>query len=110
MAAPFARQETSGKGSDVFQNKRLEKLIRVAEAGLIKRHAKSDLNELIVGKKQWQVNSRKGWGVDRKIKAFKAWYSSSGLGDNCVYVFGQGAAVATSEGHFEAKADRPSIS
>jgi hypothetical protein len=41
-------------------------------------------------KKQWQVNRNKGWGSEKKRKAFDKWFEKFVPHLNCVYVFWSG--------------------
>jgi hypothetical protein len=68
----------------------LERMTLTARQILIKQRGRKRFKSLVVLKRQWQVNSGKGFGRRAKKTAFRRWYDKSVRSNNCVYVFWSG--------------------
>ena len=68
----------------------LERMALIARQVLIKKRGKKAFNSHVLLKRQWQVNSGKGFGRRAKKTAFRRWYDKSVRSNNCVYVFWSG--------------------
>lgn len=65
----------------------LERMTLIARQILLKQRGRKAFKSHVVLKRQWQVNSRKGFGRRAKKIAFRRWYDKSVRSNNCVYVF-----------------------
>src|ERR1019366_9586279 len=68
----------------------LERMALIARQILIKKRGKKAFKSHVLLKRQWQVNSGKGFGTGAKKTAFRRWYDKSGRSHNSVYVFWSG--------------------
>jgi hypothetical protein len=68
----------------------LERMVLTAREILIKKRGQKAFNSHVLLKRQWQVNSEKGFGRRAKKTAFRLWYDKSVRSNNCVYVFWSG--------------------
>lgn len=71
-------------------NEAIRRLNNITEASLLREHAVQSLSDIYDDRRQWHVTRNKGWGPERKRKAFLKWYENRELSKNCVYVFWAG--------------------
>ena len=84
-------RKPTGRKPPTFGRRKVDqaiaKLLELAIECLLRPYAIREFKRLYDLKKQWHVTKSKGWGRDKKRRAFRRWFESRIPYENCVYVF-----------------------